>query len=120
LFLEWFDESLLPTVLEEFVYILDHSQALLPMQTPIKSPLWNDMMYRAILEGWSFTLTTKEVTYLETILRIKIGVKSLKVDVVFKEVISILRKLYKYNGPCSKYMLDKPIISSGMCCGLKV
>ena len=78
------------------------------------------MMYKAILEGSSFSLTTKEVSYLENILHIKIAVKSLKVDVVFKEVMRILRSLYKYDGPCSKYMLEKPIISSGLCCGLKV
>ena len=119
-FLEWFDESLLPTILEEFVYILDHSQTLLPVQNPVRTPLWNDMMYKAILEGSSFSLTTKEVSYLENMLRIKITIKSLKVDVVFKEIMRVLRGLYKYDGPCSKYMLEKPIISSGLCCGLKV
>jgi len=115
-FLDWFDESLLPEVLEAFVYILDHSQALLPVQTPIKSRLWNEMMYRATLEGPDFTLTLKEIVYLQEILNIKLKLKSLKADVVFNSIINILKTTYNYNGPCSKYMLEKPIIHSSFCC----
>ena len=115
-FLEWFDESLLPGILEAFVYILDHSLSLLPIQTPIKSPLWNNMMYRAVLEGSNFTLTIKEMIYLEQALNIKIKLKSLKVDVVFHYIINTFKTIYNYNGPCSKYMLEKPIINTSFCC----
>ena len=119
-FLDWFDESLLPGLLEAFVYILDHSQALLPVQTPIRSPLWNDMMYRAILEGSSFTIRPKELSYLEQFLNIKIKLKSLKADLVFKDIIRILKSTYNYKGPCSKYMLEQPIMNNISCCGLKL
>lgn len=115
-FLEWFDESLLAGILEAFVYILDHSLTLLPIQTPIKSHLWNEMMYRAVLEGEDFTLTLKEMIYLQEVLNIKLKLKSLKGDIVFNEIIRILKTTYNYNGPCSKYMLEKPIINTSFCC----
>ena len=117
-FFEWFDESLLNEVLEALVYILDYSQDKTPLHSPINSVVWNKLMYKAILYGKDMLITYDELTYIRSILKLKIKTLSLNVAIIFKEIINELRQTYKYNGACSKYMLEPPTNSVSSFCSL--
>jgi hypothetical protein len=107
-FFEWFDESLLNEVMEALVFILDFSvESRLLSQT--SSKVWNNLMYRAVLNGKNIYLSLDELQYLRSTLKLNIYSYSLKIEDIFKEIISELRNRYNYNGPCSKYMLEPPL-----------
>jgi hypothetical protein len=111
-FFEWFDESLLHEVLTAIVYILDYSQDTFSAFSPIYSKVWNNLMYRAIMFGKNTILNVDEFIYIRNVLKLDISSKSFKIEDVFKEIISTLKEKYKYEGKCSKYMLEKPFFEN--------
>jgi hypothetical protein len=62
--------------------------------------------------GKDTTLTIDEFIYIRTALKLNISSKSFKIEDVFKEIISMLKEKYKYEGKCSKYMLEKPFFDN--------
>lgn len=118
-FFEWFDESLLHEVLETIVYILDLSQDNKSFESQTHSKHWNDILYRVLLDGKNVQITVDELVYMRKILKLNIHSYELRIDYVFKEIISELKEKYKHDGFCSKYMLEKPIIkTSNKCCSI--
>jgi hypothetical protein len=111
-FFEWFDESLLHEVLTALVYILDFSQDKLSAFSPIYSRVWNELMYKAILYGKNMLLTTDQVKYIRESLHLEIKTKSLKIEDVFKQIVNELKEIYKYDGKCSQFMLEKPMFEN--------
>jgi len=122
-FFDWFDESLLEEVLEALVYILDYSQDSIVINSPTNSEIWNNLMYKAILQGKTVKISNDELKYIRNILNLKIQTNSIEIKDIFKEIICELRDKYNGNGPCSKYMLEKKNrllvdTTNSLCCGL--
>jgi hypothetical protein len=69
-------------------------------------------MYRAVLDGKEAFLTIDELTWLRKHLNITIRFKSRKILDLYDHIYTFLKNKYKYDGPCSKYMLEKPTV----CC----
>jgi hypothetical protein len=111
-FFDLFPIENLPEVLEFLVYLLDHSVVLEHLESCIHNEFWNAIMYRAVLDGKEAFLTIDELTWLRKHLNITIRFKSRKILDLYDHIYTFLKNKYKYDGPCSKYMLEKPTV----CC----
>lgn len=110
-FFDWFPEKYLEEVLTFLVYLLDHSSVLKNIENPIKNQTYNDIMYNAILNGKDTILTIEQLAYIKTSLKLKIHIKDKNIVNIYNSIFNHLRNLYKSNGECSKYMLEKQITS---------
>jgi len=111
-FFDLFPIENLPEVLEFLVYLLDHSVVLEHLESCIDNEFWNTIMYRAVLEGKDTFLTIDELSWLRKHLNITIRLKSRRILDLYDQIYIFLKNKYKYDGPCSRYMLEKPTI----CC----
>jgi len=111
-FFDLFPIENLPEVLEFLVYLLDHSVVLEHLESCIDNEFWNSIMFRAVLEGKDTFLTKEEHMWLRKHLNITVRLKSRRIIDVYNEVYTFLKNKYKYHGPCSRYMLEKPTV----CC----
>ena len=111
-FFDLFPIENLPEVLEFLVYLLDHSVVLEHLESCIDNKFWNAIMYRAVLEGKEAFLTIDELTWLRKHLNITIRLKSRKILDLYDHIYTFLKNKYKYDGPCSRHMLEKPTV----CC----
>ena len=68
-------------------------------------------MYNAILNGKDTILTVEQLAYIKTSLKLKIHIKDKNIVNIYNSIFNHLRNLYKSNGECSKYMLEKQITS---------
>jgi len=113
-FFDWFPEVHLEKVLKFIVHLLDHSEILKIVDNPIYDTDYNNIMYKAILQGKEATLHIDEVVYIRKALKMHMRIKHRNIISIYDDIEEHLDKLYGYNGPCSKYMLEKPIT----CCKL--
>jgi hypothetical protein len=111
-FFDLFPIENLPEVLEFLVYLLDHSVVLEHLESCIDNEFWNSIMFRAVLEGKDAFLTKEEHMWLRKHLNITERLKSRRIIDVYNEIYTYLKNKYKYYGPCSRYMLEKPTV----CC----
>ena len=111
-FFDLFPVENLHEVLEFLVYLLDHSVVLEHLESCIHNEFWNTIMYRAVLEGKDTFLTTDELTWVRKTLDIKIRLKSRRILDMYDQIYKYLKDKYKNDGPCSRYMLEKPVV----CC----
>jgi hypothetical protein len=93
------------------VYLLDHSCVLKNIDNPIKNETYNDIMYNAILNGNNTILTIEQLGYIKTSLKLKIHIKDKNIINIYNSIFNYLKDLYKRDGECSKYMLEKQITS---------
>ena len=108
-FFDWFDEEKLYEVLQFIVHLLDFSESRkesIPKFTTHE--LWNSITYKAILDGSGAILSSEEIIWLRNQLEIKKSVKQNNIVYVYDFISEYFHNKFKYNGPVSKYMLEKP------------
>ena len=77
-------------------------------------------MYGAILEGKEYILTKEELSWIKRLFKLKVKTPSRNIIDVYNYIYNYLKKKYKYEGPCSKYMLEKPSICCSLLKGFKL
>lgn len=118
-FFDWFPEKRLPGVLSFLVRVLDFAESSDFMVDATKSVIWNSIMYKAILYGKTALLEKEEVIYIRRYLDIPYKVMPNYNKYTIHDIYCILEryfeKTYGWNGPCSKYMLEKPSLIQRFC-----
>lgn len=112
-FFDWFPENKLEEILHFIVNLLDHSESVKNIINPINIIDYNNIMYKAILDGKDATLTRDEIIWLKTSLNIKLNIKDRNIVSIYRVLKDFFKNKYKYDGPCGKYMLERPTQS---CC----
>jgi hypothetical protein len=118
-FFDWFPEKQLPEVLTFIVRILDFSEESETVGDPVKSIIWNNIMYKAILYGKTGILEKEEVMYIRKFFDISVRYIPNKNKYTIHDIYGLLaiyfEKKYGWSGPCSKYMLEKPTFFQRFC-----
>jgi len=113
-FFDWFPENQLPEVLAFIVRILDFSEESETVGDPVKSIIWNNIMYKAILYGKTGILEKEEVMYIRKFFDISVRYIPNKNKYTIHDIYCLLaiyfEKKYGWSGACSKYMLEKPTL----------
>jgi hypothetical protein len=112
-FFDYFPEKYLDEVMTFLVYLLDHSIELKYLESCIQNETYNSIVYKAIFEGKDAILTKEELLWVSKILMLKFKFESRKILDIYEDIYRYLKNKYKYNGPCSSVMLEKPI---NVCC----
>jgi hypothetical protein len=112
-FFDLFPEKYLHEVLEFIVHLLDHAETLGYLESCITNELWNSIMYKSILYGKDAVLSKDETSWIRKILQIDVNINTNRNILALYNFIKIyMKKKYGFQGPCSKYMLEKPTL----CC----
>lgn len=110
-FFDWFPEEHLEEVLTFIVYLLDHSFTLNRVDNPIKNETYNDIMFLALLDGKDAVLTYEQIGYIKKSLKLKVPTKNKNIVAVYDVLFNHFKNKYKFDGECSKYMLEKPPVT---------
>ena len=111
-FFDYFPETYLNEVLTFLVYLLDHSIILKYLESSIQNKTYNSIVYKAIFEGNEAILNKEEILWLRNILQLRIRIHSRKIVDIYEQIYTYFKNKYKYDGPCSSLMLEKPSV----CC----
>lgn len=114
-FFDWFPEEDLEEALTFCVYLLDLSETVKKTENIQQSEAWNSLMYHALLEGKEYVLTKEEICILKKNFKLKIKIKNRNIIAVYDVFLKYFKKHFKYEGPCSKYMLEKPTLCNSCC-----
>ena len=114
-FFDWFPEEHLEEALTFCVYLLDLSESIKKTEPIQQSTAWNSLMYHALLEGKEYVLTKEEVCMLKKTYKLKVRIKNRNIISVFDTILSYFKEHFKFEGPCSQYMLEKPTICNSCC-----
>ena len=114
-FFDWFPEEHLEEALTFCVYLLDLSESTKKTEPVQQNQAWNSLMYHAILEGKDYVLTKEELSVLKKDYKLKVIIKNRNIISVYDTILDHFKKHFKYEGPCSKYMLEKPTICNECC-----
>lgn len=109
-FFDWFPEEYLEEALTFCVYLLDLSETVKKTENVQQSEAWNSLMYNAILLGKDHILSKEEICLLKKTYKLKVITKNKNIIAIYDEFLKYFKKRFKYDGPCSKYMLEKPTV----------
>jgi hypothetical protein len=109
-FFDWFPEEHLYKVLRFIVYLLDFSESSKEINNYIRDDFWNNITYKALLDGKDSILTGEELIYIRKQFNIKDKIRTNNIVEVYDYIDNFLEKKFGYNGPVGKYMLEKPSI----------
>jgi hypothetical protein len=107
-FFDWFPEDKLYTILRFIVHLLDYAESCKTVSNYTKIDMWNNIAYKALLDGKDAILTCEEIIWIRKQFNIKCIIKEHNIVKVFEKIQSCLQEKYGYTGPVSKYMLEKP------------
>ena len=117
-FFDWFPEKHLDEVLTFLVHLLDISESFKKIDSIHYNEEWNNLMYGAIVEGKDYILTKDEICWIKKTFKLKVKTVDRNIIAVYNSIFEFLKKKYKFDGPCSKFMLDTPNICCSIFSGL--
>lgn len=109
---DWFPETYLLNTLRILIWMFDYAHECEDVRVPQESSVWNAIVHRCVLHGADAYLTQREWREVSDVLGIPFQQRCEK-DISAFDVLPILFNLwadqYGTNGPCSRWMLAKPL-----------
>ena len=107
-FFDWFPEEHLYKVLRFIVHLLDFSEISKEINNYIRDDFWNNITYKALLDGKKTILTGEELVWIRNQFGIKDIIRTNNIVDVYDFIEIFLEKKFSCKGPVGKYMLEKP------------